>query len=174
MHCTAYGPCVSWSRDLQVHLNYSDWARARSSVFQFKGGDSDRRQNKRVLKKAFAILLSEISNKTYLVKFDNFTQSLFMSIIKCVCTCISSSTSNRARCVLWEKLWSSFHQLRLNELAQEVNQTLFESLQSPTLQLHSQVQYVLQVDCQPFLLMRKALLICSWLWRSTNNNLHLL
>ena len=60
--------------------------------------------------------LSQISDETYLVKFDDFAQLLFMAIDKCVCTCISSCKSNRARCVLMEKLWSSFHQLRLADI----------------------------------------------------------
>lgn len=92
--------------------------------------------------------LSQISDETYLVQFDDFAQLLFMAIEKCVCTCVSSCRSSRAKCILREKLWSSFHQLRVKELSdiwkvffekikmerldslleQHVNLTLFESI----------------------------------------------
>lgn len=88
------------------------------------------------------------SDETYLVQFDDFAQLLFMAIDKCVCICDSSCRSSRAKCILREKLWSSFHRLRLKELAgiwkvfiqkikikrldslieQHVNVNLFESI----------------------------------------------
>ena len=93
-------------------------------------------------------ILSKVNDEDFLVKFDEFAQSILQTIEKSVRTSISSATSIRAKCVLREKLWSNFHQLRVVELEsiwkdffkkaeeerfdpiveQHVNQSLFKDL----------------------------------------------
>ena len=98
-------------------------------------------------KEGVRYILTKITEDEFLVKFDGFAQTLFTAIDNCVCTEISSSRSTRAKCVLRERLWSSFHKLRqkelmdiwgkffemigkdrLDPLVQHVNQSLFEDM----------------------------------------------
>ena len=61
------------------------------------------------------------------MKFDDFAYTLFTAIGNCVCTEISSSRSAQEKCVLRERLWSSFHKLRQKELA-DVWEKFFEAV----------------------------------------------
>ena len=101
----------------------------------------------RKLKRVQYILL-KVNDEDFLVKFDEFAPSLLQMIEKSVRTSIPSATSIRAKCVLREKLWSTFHHLRIVALEsiwkdffkkaeeerfdpiveQHVNQSLFEDL----------------------------------------------
>ena len=62
------------------------------------------------------VFLEQVTEDSALKKFDDFATSLSSAIEKCVCSCISAAKTCRAKSVLREKLWRSFHQIRVKKL----------------------------------------------------------
>ena len=104
------------------------------------------------------VFLDQITEESSLKKFDEFAASLSSEVEQCVSSCVSAATTCRAKSILREKLWRSFHQLRFKNLVkiwsnfydalgkkkfdplveQQVNQKLFEDVLKTYFQVPSQ------------------------------------
>lgn len=157
-----YVPCLSRSRDqflqraLVSPLTFVARMAAgvvRAAFCSFLTESVDLSPRNTEAKKGVRVFLEEVAQDRHFGAFDDFTTS----IERCVTSEIRTATSCRAKSVLREKLWRSFHFLRLNELneiwkklyatlkkkldplvQQQVNEKLFEGVLKTHLDVPSQ------------------------------------
>ena len=79
-----------------------------------------------------SFLSNTSEDESQLGDLETFASRLLTLLENCFFSCLSSSQSSRSKCVQREKLWSSFHKLRLNEV-DKLWQTFFS--QHPNLKL---------------------------------------
>ena len=125
-------------------------------------------RNKKV-REDVRLFLDQLTENCMLKKFDDFATSLFSAIEQSVSSCISAAKTCRAKSVLREKLWRSFHQIRAKKLRdiwskfysvvkrkrfdpsieQQVNVKLFEGVLKTYFEVPSQAAIAMNASLQP-------------------------
>lgn len=114
------------------------------------------------------VFLDQITEESRLKLFDAFAASLSSRIEQAVSSCVSAAKTVRAKSVLREKLWCSFHQIRTKDLKniwdkfystvkiekfdplveQQVNQKIFEGILRAHFEVPSQVAAAISTSNQ--------------------------
>lgn len=116
----------------------------------------------RAAKESVQSFMGQLTEEATSKEFDSFATTLVSTISECICTTISSTTTCRSKEVLREKLWRSFHQVRVKVLVdlwkkfytaigrekldplieQQVNLRLFEDKLKTHLKVHEPSQQI--------------------------------